>query len=532
MLTFEGRVCGQVFWTSFVKGAARSATALFLASEAIRRNWHLELLCPHLQRSLLAVSARRGAMTTDAESIALQNARLSARGAVRKSHCVMTWLGVLKLLQSKGLSPDKVLKTWNASCTQDSKMVGNKRVALLQLLHFPQSVQELLLKHASQFGERGAFMEDCWSNKKLACGYTPRTSEREWNARLAVTEASLELMVTYIHEQHSQKPSGLRCKLSKEACEEALAMSSLILSLNQDLKDNLAVSPAILEEKVIQKFIAGDANFELELQAAMSEKKKGFTHGDIQVYNNIAKEHLAGTEAKMKNLGMSTTTVAAAQLEKQEYELCQGNIQHDLDVYRIWLNRSRDREAAMYHQSLQHSQLRKVKAKEIAQGVLTPGHPTGRVQLEVLGATSQTHRIIRATMAQIRKTEQLPNPEQIMTLTFVNWAAPSTFTAEALKVQSEVMGSMVNQVESGGRDLGVVLTPVFCQKRGQLYKVEEAANQRLAAANICQDVRFAVPYQGKNDERERRPISRFLAHTPRQERTIIWTSSECRLPPH
>ena len=66
------------------------------------------------------------------------------------------------------------------------------------------------------------------------------------------------------------------------------------------------------------------------------------------------------------------------------------------------------------------------------------------------------------------------------------------------------MGAMVNQTDSGGRDLGVVITPVYCQKHAGLYKVEEAANQRLASANVCQDPRFTIPYQGKNDQREQR----------------------------
>lgn len=344
ILLYDGPLHGETkhFWTSYIKGAARCQTVLFMASQAIERGWLLEHLSPSLHASLLVVKARRAVMTTDAESVALENATLSARGAIRRPHCVITWLGKLRQLQCKGLSPERVLKDWNSKCTNEARVTGGKRVALLQLLHFPVKVQEQLLDHASRFGEQGAFLEDAWCNKKLAVGFTPRTADREWNTRLSVTEESLSLMVSYCHHQHLRKIASTRSKLGKEACEEALAMSSLLLSLNEDLKQSMAVPPAILDEKVVQKFLQGDSNFELELQAALSEKKKGFAHGDIHLYKELAKEHLAASSSKMSALGMSSSTVtlAAAQLEKQEFELCLQNLRHDLDVYKVWFGRS------------------------------------------------------------------------------------------------------------------------------------------------------------------------------------------------
>ena len=54
-------------------------------------------------------------MTTDAQSVALENARLSTRGAIRRAHCVLTWLGKLTLLQAQGLTAEAVLKAWNSN---------------------------------------------------------------------------------------------------------------------------------------------------------------------------------------------------------------------------------------------------------------------------------------------------------------------------------------------------------------------------------------------------------------------------------
>lgn len=58
-------------WVSYVKGAARSATMLFLASFSIRYHWDFGSLFPELQRSMCAIHCRRGDCASDIASVAL-----------------------------------------------------------------------------------------------------------------------------------------------------------------------------------------------------------------------------------------------------------------------------------------------------------------------------------------------------------------------------------------------------------------------------------------------------------------------------
>ena len=84
-------------------------------------------------------------------------------------------------------------RSWNAQATQQSQLTEQKRVALLALLNFPEEAQQILLKHASEFGSATAFSEQAFANKALMVGYMPRNVSKDWARRLTVTEKSLIL---------------------------------------------------------------------------------------------------------------------------------------------------------------------------------------------------------------------------------------------------------------------------------------------------------------------------------------------------
>ena len=65
----------------------------------------VQLLNPSLHQSLLAVYCRLGTAASDSATIAMENARLSARGVIRKAHDVITWAGKLHTLKLQGLQP-------------------------------------------------------------------------------------------------------------------------------------------------------------------------------------------------------------------------------------------------------------------------------------------------------------------------------------------------------------------------------------------------------------------------------------------
>ena len=51
----------------------------------------VQLLNPSLHQSLLAVYCRLGTSASDSATIAMENARLSARGAIRKAHDAVSY---------------------------------------------------------------------------------------------------------------------------------------------------------------------------------------------------------------------------------------------------------------------------------------------------------------------------------------------------------------------------------------------------------------------------------------------------------
>ncbi|CAJ1390130.1 unnamed protein product [Effrenium voratum] len=495
------------FWSIYVKGAARSCTALFLAAQCIKRGWKLAVLRPNLQQSLLVVHARRGFMPTDREAVALENARLSSRGAIRKSHCVLTWLGKLSLLREQGLSAENTLKVWNQSCTKESALTGSRRVALLQLLGMPKAAADLLLEHVSLFGDRTAFMEDAFASKRLGVGAMPRSGSKAWNMRLQVTEAGQMLFLRYIHSQHLKRLPGTRAKRSKDDLEEAISMAQLLVSLTDDLTAQMPI--ASVDAQVFERFVEGDTNLDLELQSALSEKRADFDHGDITIFRELVNEHATSTDRKRQALGMPTSSIAAAQLERQEFDIAMSTLKRDCDAYRIWLTQSRDREAAAYFAELQHQKQRKQKAKDIAKEMGQPSSALWTMQLTKLGKPAACYQEIEGAIKNIMKREQFTSKDQVLSLVVLNWAAPSTFSSEQQACQASLAGALVND----GSGIGAVLTPVYFHKKGALFKVEEAANKQLAGANLNQDHRFALPFQGRNDKREKRTLvqpGRFL----------------------
>ena len=157
-----------IFFTHYVKGAARATSMLFLAHVVLRKlRADLESLQPGLYRSLTVLYGRVASAATDAQSIAIENARLSSRGAIRKSHDIITWLGKLAALKAIGLDPPQVIARYNESATRDSVLEGARRTALMQMLPFSKESTDVLLKHVSRFGEKSAFTNEAFSNKRL-----------------------------------------------------------------------------------------------------------------------------------------------------------------------------------------------------------------------------------------------------------------------------------------------------------------------------------------------------------------------------
>ena len=134
-----------LLFSCYVKGAARATSLLMLAHVAMYvLKVDLDAFSPTLFQSMLAVTCRLGIAATDQTSIALENARLSARGSIRKMHDVITWASKLMNLKHKGLSP---IRRWNESSTAAAGLTGGKKTSVLALLDLPTDCMEILIQH-------------------------------------------------------------------------------------------------------------------------------------------------------------------------------------------------------------------------------------------------------------------------------------------------------------------------------------------------------------------------------------------------
>ncbi|CAK9104192.1 unnamed protein product [Durusdinium trenchii] len=378
------------FWTNYVKGAARSATLLMLASVVMEQSWDLSILNPALQASMVTIFARQELMIADSEAVAFANPRLSARGSIRRAHCTLTWLGVFQALQKSGLSAPEVLKRWNQQATSASQVTGMRRVALLNLLGMSAEIVDALLAHLSAHAGSTAFQEDAFANKRLVIGAAPRTSSKEWNQRLCVTSEGMLMMIRFISHAHERKLPGARCKYDKPSLEEALNMSQLLVS-------------ALTE-------------------AAQQSSK--WTCSDLPTIKKLISEHVSESHAHLQKLGKNTAVEAAA-LERQEFDLVMQTLDHDLDVWKAHLTRSKDRQAAVHFQLMQHRQKRLSASKELADEQIDQV-----TALMPLDTAQETFKLVETKVKQICQVQQLSDPNQIQTLVVLNWAAPCLFTAE------------------------------------------------------------------------------------------------------
>ena len=95
----------------------------------------------------------------------------STRGSIRQAPSCITWLTMLRRLQTTGCSdPLVVIKEWNEQASKASSLTGGKALTVRLLLEkAPAEITDILVSHSSQHGWAiCAFSDDCLATKKVA----------------------------------------------------------------------------------------------------------------------------------------------------------------------------------------------------------------------------------------------------------------------------------------------------------------------------------------------------------------------------
>ena len=408
-------------------------------------------------------------------------------------------------LKPAGVSPAEVLKWWNADCTKDSQLIGQRRTAVLNLLDAPDSAIQVLAEHLSEFGSDGvAFREDCFCSKRLAVGFQPRSGlAKSWQERLKVTAEGLTLPLRYLHEAHRRKCAESRVKMDRKAVEEAQQMAQLLVASVQEAQAQYPLSQEAVQEHILGPFVAGDMNLEMELQSALSELPSEWRSVSLTRISQCVQMHCDVRDTAMLKLTGQSLSIEAGQLEQQAFALALQGLKHDVACYQVWRARCSDRENALYFASLQHLTERQKKAREIAQSTYdAPRSPNWRFKFMEFG--SEVGQCISDINSMYAAIQSITKKDAATTLIVLNWSSPGTFTAEAQRAQAAIMGSLMKP--RGSKTIGVVLMPTYHYQRGKLFKLEAACVNALCAQNLNMDMSFALAFNDRNDMRETRAM--------------------------
>jgi hypothetical protein len=350
-----------------IKGAARSATFHMLTLLCVQDEVDIKSSFPKLWETGRAVNVHVMQVASITEH-ALMNAKLSVRGAIRRAPNIISWVGTLRVLQSNGLADWKsVLSQWNAMSTKEHRVVGHKATGVQNVLSFPPDAVDLLLVMVSKFGWEGSpFSDESLASKKLAVGFSPRVSNKAWQARMQITPASVMVCLQHLDASWMRKMPALRRKIDKSALEELAQLAAFLTNTCADILTVAPVSKDRLQELYIQPWIAGDSNIDIEIRSHVAEKSDRFALKDVSVLRDILENHTNHANASMTHTSFKNLDVEAAGLEKSSMELVLTQVAFDAKVYRNWSTKVRDREAAMYHQLLDWRNSRATKAKHVA----------------------------------------------------------------------------------------------------------------------------------------------------------------------
>ena len=92
-------------------------------------------------------------------------------------------------------------------------------------------------------------------------------------------------------------------------------------------------------------------------------------------------------------------------------------------------------------------------------------------------------------------------PRQVACIVLLNWAAPGAYRSKVQKWQKEILGTALTKLPGA---IGVLLSPVYYHKKGNLWACEHAHMQMLSVEGVNTDRMAALLFKGRRDERDSR----------------------------
>ena len=139
------------------------------------------------------------------------------------------------------------------------------------------------------------------------------------------------------------------------------------------------------------------------------------------------------------------------------------------------------------------------KAKNACQAVID-----GRLSFSHGADTKKIWSAILKKVHDIKLREGLVNVEAVSVIAIANWSAPPLISSAHQKVQSSIMGAVVNE---GNNNIGLVVQPVWASTKQQVFHITSTLLQLMENNNVTLDLNWSILFENKCDERDERPLN-------------------------
>ena len=162
-----------------------------------------------------------------------------------------------------------------------------------------------------------------------------------------------------------------RMKMDKNRAEELSCLCAVITNLSDELQAQYPISPEVVSKEILDAFIQGDANFEVEMKAVVFEKSEKLKLLDVERFREVVNTHARSADARLMDMGMNvgndTIEFTAAGLEEKALTLDLQKLLLDVKVYKNYKTKVKDREANEYNTRLNWANERQKAARAFAE---------------------------------------------------------------------------------------------------------------------------------------------------------------------
>lgn len=445
----------------FVKGQARVSTLLMLIVVLLDHRVNIAEDHPKLYETICQIYVFHCWVKSQQEAL-YANFRVSVRGSIRRAPSSVTWASSLIKLQVSESDANAILTTWNATASKSAQIHGHKATVVKQLLSLPPGVQALLFQHSSAFGwENSCLSDEALSSKKLYPPYTFRViSSKEWTQRGRVTTRSCELMFRAIFRRFEACPARFRQKTAKPQFEEAAEQCAVLCAFITELRSIRPVSDEAIDTSIIQPFLNNDLSLELQLSSAVRSKEKNFVVTDLPAFKGLIDSH--------KGMGPSAALVSSMNnLEEGAFALTMKQLKYDHESWK----------AAQHFLA--------TNCRFVANG--SPEHLWQEITM------------FQTSLARDRQIDT----QSVHLVALLNMVSPCMLSAPAMDLIYKITSTCVN---SAPDNVGVILSPLFVYKKGDLWNTERSVLSKLVEKNLVIDKSWSLLFSKKPDSREARPL--------------------------